>query len=95
VNVRLLIDDDTELPHIAGHNVSEQEVQDVLRRPLENLPGRRNSRIVIGRTRAGRLLKVICVPDASGPDIFVVTAFDLRGKPLIAFNRRLRHRGQS
>ncbi len=95
MTLRFLIDDDSGLPHIAAHNVSEQEVHDVLRRPLENLPGRRNSRIVIGRTQIGRLLKVICVPDATGPDIFVVTAFDLKGKPLIAFNRRMRHRGQS
>ena len=95
MQIRLLYDDDTGLPHITGHGVNEREVEDVLNRPIENLPGRRNSRIVIGRTRAGRLLKVVCVPDEIGDGIFVVTAFDLKGKPLIAFNRRMRHRGQS
>lgn len=74
--------------------MQESEVEDVLRRPLENLPGRRNSRIVIGRTRLGRLLKVVIVPDDDGGEgVFVVTAFDLTGKPMRAFQRRLRRRG--
>lgn len=70
------------------------EVGEVLRRPAENLPGPRNSRIVLGRTRAGRVLKVVCVPDDVGDGVFVVTAFDLRGKPLRAFKRRMRGRGE-
>jgi hypothetical protein len=94
VHIRYYIDADTDLPHIYGHNVHESEVEDVLRRPLENLPGRRNSRIVIGRTRAGRVLKVVAVPDDDGDGVFVVTAFDLTGKPLRALRRRLRGRGR-
>jgi len=39
------------------------------------------------------MLKIICVPDDVGDGVFVVTAFDLRGKPLRAFNRRMRRRG--
>jgi hypothetical protein len=94
VNLRYNPDADTGLPHIYGHNVDETEVEDVLHRPLENLPGSRNSRIVIGRTRVGRVLKVIVVPDEDGDGIFVVTAFDLTGKPLQALRRRLRRRGE-
>jgi hypothetical protein len=82
VEIRYNIDKDTGDPHIGRHGVSCVEVEDVLRRPMENLPGERNSRIVIGRTRVGRILKVICVPDDDGAGIFIVTAFDLRGKPL-------------
>jgi len=93
LEIRYHWDDDTDLPHIAAHGVSEREVEEVLRRPLENLPGRRNSRIIIGRTAGGRLLKVIVVPDDDGADVFVVTAFDLRGKPLKAHQRRMRKRG--
>lgn len=93
-SLQCLIDADTELPHIYVHDVYEDEVAELLRRPLENLPGRRNSRIVIGRTRAGRILKVIIVPDDDGKGVFVVTAFDLTGKPLRAFQRRLRRRGE-
>ncbi len=90
---RYNIDVDTGLPHVAVHGVAEDEVEDVLRRPLEDLPGPRNSRIMIGRTAAGRLLKVICVPDDDGVGVFVVTAYDLVGKPLKAHSRRLRKRG--
>ena len=86
-------DHDRDLPHIAAHGVDETEVAEVLRRPLENLPGKRNSRIMIGRTAAGRLLLVICVPDDDGDGIFVVTAYDLVGKPLKAHNRRMRKSG--
>jgi hypothetical protein len=94
MDIRFFIDPDTDLPHIEGHGVSEDEVEDVLRRPMENLPGRQNSRIVIGRTRAGRILKIVSVPDDDGVGVFVVTAFDLRGKPLRAFMRRMRRRGE-
>jgi hypothetical protein len=38
-------------------------------------------------------LKVICVPDDDGDGVFVVTAYDLSGKPLKAHNRRMRRRG--
>ena len=93
MEIRFHEDPDTGLPHIAAHGVGEQEVVDVLLRPLEDLPGRRNSRIVIGRTTAGRILNVICVPDDDGAGIFVVTAYDLVGKPLKAHNRRMRGRG--
>ena len=93
MEIRYNWDDDTDLPHIAAHRVGEDEVEDVLRRPLEDLPGPRNSRIMIGRTVAGRLLKVICVPDDDGVGVFVVTAYDLIGKALKAHNRRMRKRG--
>jgi hypothetical protein len=94
MEVRYNRDEDTGLPHIYGHGVSEGEVEDVLRRPLESWRGRRDSRIVIGQTAAGRLLQVIAVPDPDGLGIFVVTAYDLRGKPLAAFRRRQRRRGR-
>jgi hypothetical protein len=93
VHIRYYPDADTGLPHIYGHGVTEREVEEVLHRPSENLPGQRISRIVIGRTRASRVLKVICVPDDDAAGVFVVTAFDLKGKPLRAFKRRLRNRG--
>ena len=93
MRIRYHWDHDTDSPHIGAHGVDEIEVAEVLARPMEDLPGRRNSRIVIGRTAAGRLLKVICVPDDDGAGVFVVTAFDLVGKALKAHNRRMRKRG--
>ena len=94
MTIRYHIDADTDEPHIHRHGVSTAEVEEVLTRSNENLPGRRNSRVVIGRTRRGRTLKVICVPDDDGAGLFVVTAFDLTGKARRAFKRRIRRRGR-
>jgi hypothetical protein len=41
--------------HIARHNVTEDEVEEILTRPLEDRPGFEGSRVAVGRTEAGRL----------------------------------------
>ncbi|MEK6644208.1 MAG: DUF4258 domain-containing protein [Planctomycetota bacterium] len=89
---RYYIDDSTGLPHIYGHSVGEAEVEEVLERPAEDREGREGSRIAIGRTRDGRVLRVIYVPDTEPGSIFVITAYDLIGKARTAFNRRQRRR---
>jgi len=94
MNIRYYIDSYTGLPHIYGHNVSEREVEAVLRRPLENRPGERESRVMIGRTPQGRILRVIISIDWEGQGVFVITAYDLAGKALKAFRRRMKGRGQ-
>lgn len=93
--IRYYKDPDTGLPHIYGHNVSEAEVEDVLRRPLERRKGDRDSHVLLGRTSAGRYLRVVVSFDPDGTSVFVITAFDLEGKPLKALRRRLRKRGRS
>lgn len=90
MNIRYYIDPETDLPHIYNHNVSESEVEDVLLKPVEDRHGREDSRISMGQTRAGRYLKVIYVPDPEPETVFVITAFELTGKPLIAYKRRRR-----
>jgi hypothetical protein len=95
VNIRYNIDADTGVPHVYRHNVSEREVQDVLREPLENRPGTGSSRVFIGRTRQGRYLRVIVSIDWDGQGVFVITAYELRGKPLKALRRRMKKRGRS
>ncbi len=60
------------------------------RRPRENRAGREGSRVAFGQTRAGRYLRVVYVPEPETDSIFVVTAFELTGKPLAAFRRRQR-----
>ena len=92
MRIRYYVDPETELPHIYRHNVSEQEVEEVLRRPGEDRPGREGSRIAIGQTSDGRYLRVIYVPDPELDSVFVITAYDLRGKPLIAYRRRHRRK---
>jgi hypothetical protein len=72
--------------------VVEDEVEAVLRKPREDRPGKENSRIAIGQTEAGRYLRVIYVPDPEPNSVFVITAYELMGKPLKAFRRRSRRR---
>jgi response regulator of citrate/malate metabolism len=91
--VRFYVDPETGEPHIYGHQVTEEEVADVLRGPGEDRPGREGSRVAIGRTRARRYLQVIYVPEPEG--VFVITAYELSGKPLAAYRRRRRRRGES
>jgi hypothetical protein len=94
VRIRYYIDPETELPHIYRHNVSEAEVEEVLRRAGEDRPGREGSRVAIGRTSGGRYLRVIYVPDPEPDSIFVITAYELRGKSLTTYRRRRRRKGK-
>jgi hypothetical protein len=92
MKIRFYIDTETRLPHIYNHDVVEDEVEAVLHKPREDRPGKENSRIAIGQTEAGRYLRVIYVPDPEPNSVFVITAYELMGKPLKAFRRRTRRR---
>ena len=92
MNIRFYIDPETSLPHIYRHGIQEDEVEDVLKRPSEDRLGHEGSRIAIGQTRAGRYVRVIYVPDPEPDSAFVITAYELRGKPLAAYRRRRRRR---
>ena len=94
MHIRFYLDPETGEPHIYGHGISEEEVEDVLRHPVEDRSGREGSRVALGRTRAGRYLRVIYVPDPEPESVFVITAYELRGKPLAAYRRRRRRRGR-
>ena len=94
MNVRFYVDPETEEPHIYKHGVDEEEVIDVLSSSGEDRPGREGSRVAIGRTRAGRYLRVIYVPDPTPESIFMITAYELRRKPLFAYRKRLRRKGR-
>jgi len=90
MDISYYIDPKKGLPHIHNHNVSEGEVEDVLLRPGEDRHGRDGSRIALGQTRAGRYLRVIYIPDAEQESVFIITAFELTGKPLVAYKHRRR-----
>ena len=92
MNIRYYLDPTTGQPHILDHDVDEREVQDVLETPGEDRPGRDGSRIAVGQTRGGRYLRVIYVPDPEPESVFVVTAYELKGKPLLAYRRRRRRK---
>ena len=92
MEIRFYEDPDTGLPHIYGHDVTEDEVWEVLRSRGEDLPGTRNSRIKLGQTAAGRYLQVIYVPDEDPHSVFVITAYELRSKAKTAYRRRQRRK---
>ena len=90
--IRYYIDPETGQPHIYNHDVDERQVEDILRHPGEDRPGREGSRVAIGQTCEGRYMRVIYVPDPEPDSVFVITAYELQGKPLQAYRRRMRRR---
>jgi len=90
MKVRYYLDPETGQPHIYNHNVAESEVEEILAAPGEDRPGRDGSRVAIGHTSRGRLIRVIYVPDPEPKSVFVITAYELRGKPAFAYRRRRR-----
>lgn len=94
MKIRYYVDPETDQPHIYNHDVDEEEVEDVLEGPGEDRPGLDGSRIAIGQTSAGRHLRVIYVSDPEPDSVFVITAYDLVGKPLVAYRRRRRKKGK-
>jgi hypothetical protein len=92
LNIRLYIDPDTGEPHIARHGVSEDEVSQVLVRPIEDRPGRDESRVALGKTDSGRYIRVVYVPDPDTDSLLVVTAYDIGPGAKRALTRRMRRR---
>jgi hypothetical protein len=92
VDARFYVDPETGEPHLYRHGISEEEVEDVLARPLEDRPGRDGTRVALGQTRAGRYLRVVYVPDPTPGSVFVITAFDLGPTALRALRRRRRRK---
>ena len=92
MKLRFYLDQESGEPHFSHHGVTEQEVRDVLARPLEDRPGLDDSRIALGQTGAGRYLRVIYVPDPEPDSVFVITAYDLGPKAKHALRRRRRRK---
>lgn len=92
MHIRYYIDPETGAPHIHNHQVSEGEVQDVLRRSGEDRPAQEGARMAIGQASSGRYLRVVYVADPEPDSVFVITAYELTGKALLAYRRRRRRR---
>lgn len=88
MDLRYYIDPETDEPHIYRHGVSEAEVEEALRNRGEDFSGRNATRISLGPTEAGRYLQVVYLPEPEWDALFVITAYDLRGKALAAYRRR-------
>jgi len=92
VEIRFYFDSALCQPHIYNHDVDEDVVEEILTNPGEDRPGRDGSRVAMGRTAAGRYLKVVYVRDPNPDSVFVITAYELQGKPLLAYRRRQRRK---
>ena len=93
MRLRFYRDPDSGLPHLRRHGVTEDEVEDVLMSPGEDRPGQDGARVAIGQTQSGLYLRVIYIADAEPGSVFVITAYELTGKPLLAYRKR-RRRGK-
>jgi hypothetical protein len=92
VRLRYYNDPRTGQPHIYNHNVKENEVEEILAKPIEDRVGTEGSRVAVGQTEAGRYLRVIYVPDPQPDSAFVITGYDLGPKALKALRRRRRRK---
>ncbi len=92
MELRYFIDPETGEPHIYQHGITEREVEQVYFGPGEDLPAANNARMKLGQTFAGRFLKIIYSPDSESDSVFIITAYELRGKAKTAFRRRRRRK---
>ena len=94
MEIRFYKDPQTDLPHIYEHGVTEDEVSEILLSGGEDLPAKRDSRMKLGKTWAGRYLQIIYAPDKEPDSVFVITAYELQGKAKSAFRRRQRRKSR-
>ena len=93
VKIRFYIETQNGEPHIHNHGVFEDEVEEVFLSGLgQDRVSREGSRMLMGQTEAGRYLRIIYSPDPEPDSVFVITAYELKGKPLAGFKRRQRRR---
>lgn len=92
MQLRFYIDTESELPHLYKHHINETEVEEVLKKPLEDRLGIDGSRVALGQTKAGRYLRVIYVPDPEPDSVFIITAYELGPKAKKALRRRRRRK---
>jgi hypothetical protein len=93
VKIRYYVDPETREPHIYNHGVSEHEVEEVFESGLgQDRVSSEGSRTLMGQTDAGRYLRIVYSPDPAPDSVFVITAYELTGKPLAGFKRRQRRR---
>ena len=87
MEVRFHLEPDSDLPHIYGHGVTEDEAEFILGHAGRGRPGRDGCQHARGQTASGRHLRVVCVPDKVGGGVFVVTGWEMRGNELRAYRR--------
>ncbi len=89
MRVRCYADPGSGDPHYARHGLSLDDIVEVLARPLEGRSGREGASTVLGRTRAGKYIRVVYVVDSEPDSVFVITAYEIGVKTRKALLRRL------
>ena len=74
IYIRLLMWDTWNVPHIARHQVSPEEVEDVFQGEPVTSDTYKGRLRVVGPTRSGRMLTVILAPEAEEGVYYPVTA---------------------
>ncbi|MGH7245073.1 MAG: hypothetical protein ACREJD_16780 [Phycisphaerales bacterium] len=92
MQIRFYLDPDTGRPHVENHGVSADECVEVLNRASQDFPGVNGARIAFGATVAGRVLKVVYKLEDDDDELFVITAYPIKGNELKAFRRRNRRK---
>lgn len=75
--------------HIAKHNVTMEEIAEVLTAPHVESAGRNDTVLVTGQTEAGRYLLVVAVDEGHGQG-FVITARDMSDREKRAYRKRMK-----
>ena len=92
MKIRFSRDPETELSRCQS-GVKKDEVVEVLSHSGEDRSGAEGARVAIGRAKSGRYLRIIYIAEPEREGVFVITAYELRGKPLLAYKgRRFRRR---
>jgi len=76
LNIRFYLDPVKGQTRIYKNGVNENEVEEVLKRPVDDRPAQEGSRIAIGQKSSGRYLRDIYIRDPQPTSFFVITAFD-------------------
>ncbi len=84
--IRRLVWDDWNVPHIARHTVTPQEVEDVCHRAPLVQQGKQGRLVLVGPTAAGRILDVVLDPEGHGI-YYPVTAFPASRKDRALYER--------
>ena len=74
MEIRYFIDAETGLPHIYRHDVTEADVDDILRRPIEDRPGELARLSPWCEPKRDGILRIVFVPDPKPDSVFVITA---------------------
>jgi hypothetical protein len=90
--IHFYVDSATGWPHIHNHDISEDGVREILLEPGEDRAGCDVSRVAIGQSSSGRYIRVIYILEPQG--CFVITAYELSGKALVAYRTRRKKKQQ-